>query len=184
MRVISGEARGRTLKSVPGSATRPTADRVRQTIYDILGSVRGKDVLDLFAGTGALGLEALSRGASSARFVESSPIAARVIRSNIEMLGYQDRATVSELDVRKLLLGRIPIGFDLIFCDPPYQAGVSYLGGVLKSLGERGWVAPGGMVVVESASGASFEKIGDLTEIRRKTFGQTQVTFLTRAKTS
>ena len=92
MRIISGEARGRHLRAPRGDATRPTADRVRQALFDVLGSPADLAVLDLFAGTGALGLEALSRGARRAVFVDEAEPAIRVVRQNVEALGYGDRA--------------------------------------------------------------------------------------------
>jgi 16S rRNA (guanine966-N2)-methyltransferase len=125
VRVIAGTHRGRLLRAPPGTATRPTADRVREAIFDVLSSMtamEGKTVLDLFAGSGAMGIEALSRGASGAVFVESDTGALRVIRANLSALGLEDRATV----VRAEALGWLatPAGsaarFDLALCDPPY----------------------------------------------------------------
>ncbi len=121
MRIVGGEARGRALRAVPGHATRPTADWVRQSLFDALGQrMDGLRVLDLYAGTGALALEALSRGAAQAVLVESDPRASAVIAANLATLGYEDRA--------RLVRGRLPEAlerlrgerFDLVFSDPPY----------------------------------------------------------------
>src|SRR5574340_694484 len=103
MRIISGEARGRHLRAPRGAATRPTADRVREALFNILGDVAGLAVLDLFAGTGALGLEALSRGAASAVLVDNAEAAVRVIQANVALLGYEDRSRVLRLDVVRAL---------------------------------------------------------------------------------
>ena len=121
MRIVGGEARGRVLRAVAGQATRPTADRVRQSLFDALGqTMEGLRVLDLYAGTGALALEALSRGAAHAVLVESDPRACAVISANLAALGYEERS--------RLLRARLPEAlehlrgerFDLVFSDPPY----------------------------------------------------------------
>lgn len=121
MRIVGGQARGRVLRAVPGQATRPTADRVRQSLFDALGQrMDGLRVLDLYAGTGALALEALSRGAAHAVLVESDARASAVIAANLAALGYEDRS--------RLLRARLPEAlerlrgerFDLVFSDPPY----------------------------------------------------------------
>jgi 16S rRNA (guanine966-N2)-methyltransferase len=119
MRIVAGAYKGRRLHSPQGSSTRPTADRVREALFSILGDVSGARVLDLFAGTGALGLEALSRGASSAVFVERDPRAAAVIRRNVEAVGAVE-ATVRQRDVLAFL-GDERGTYDLVFADPPYD---------------------------------------------------------------
>ncbi len=124
MRVIAGSARGRKLLCPPGHKVRPTPDRVREALFSILGeAVPGARVADLFAGTGALGLEALSRGADSALFVEKDRRTAELLRKNIEGCGFGDRAQVMVADSVILLSRGIPGGADLVFLDPPY-AGV------------------------------------------------------------
>src|SRR5687767_14198505 len=124
MRIIAGDWRGRVIESPPGLATRPTADRVRETLFSMLasrlGSLEGLRVADLFAGSGALGLEALSRGAAFACFVENNPKAASVIRANIADLGALDRVQV--LGGSALVLPKSD-PFDLVFADPPYAPG-------------------------------------------------------------
>jgi len=121
VRVIAGSHRGRHLRAVPDAVTRPTSDRVREAVFDILGSLvdmEGWSVVDLFAGSGAMGIEALSRGAASAVFVDDSPEALRVVRDNLDALGMADRAQVVRLDVLRFL--ERPQRFDLALCDPPY----------------------------------------------------------------
>ena len=124
MRVIAGSCRGRLLRAPAGTVTRPTSDRVREAIFDVLGSLvdlEGMSVADLFAGSGAMGIEALSRGAASTVFVEDAPAAVRSIRDNLATLGIEDRARVVREDVL-LFLDR-PHQFDLALCDPPYEFG-------------------------------------------------------------
>jgi 16S rRNA (guanine966-N2)-methyltransferase len=122
VRVIAGSCRGRLLRAPPGTATRPTSDRVREAIFDVLGSLvdlDGLSVADLFAGSGAMGIEALSRGAASTVFVEDTPVAVGVVRSNLAMLGIEDRARVVRDEVLRFL--DRPHHFDLALCDPPYE---------------------------------------------------------------
>ena len=120
MRIVAGEFKGRRLRSPRGLRTRPTADRVREALFSMLGDVGGARVLDLYAGSGALGIEALSRGASSAVFVERDPRAAAVISANLATVGAE--AEVRRQDVMRFL-ARAEGGFDLVFCDPPYDSG-------------------------------------------------------------
>lgn len=121
MRIIAGEARGRRLFAPPGRDTRPTLDRVRESLFSILQSrLPGATVLDLFAGSGALAFEALSRGAKRAVLVDSDRCAQAAIRRNLEALGYADRATLLPMDWRRAL-ERLSGEFDLIFLDPPYR---------------------------------------------------------------
>ena len=120
MRVVAGELRGRRLKSPPGRAIRPTADSVREALFSILGDVSGLRVLDLFAGSGALGIEALSRGAAAAVFVDSSPRAVTAIRANLESLELD--ATVRRRDALSFLGDRqAGSGYQIVFVDPPYH---------------------------------------------------------------
>jgi 16S rRNA (guanine966-N2)-methyltransferase len=121
MRVIAGTLRGRRLQAPPGRDTRPTSDRVREALFSILGPLDGESVLDLFAGSGALGIEALSRGAASALFCDRSPAAARAVRRNLQVLGL--RAEVVCDDARRVLRDARARGaaYDLLFLDPPYR---------------------------------------------------------------
>ena len=120
MRVVAGTARGRRLQAPPGSSTRPTADRVREATFNALGSLDALDgtVLDLFAGSGALGIEALSRGAAAATFVDDDGRALAAVRANLEATGLTDRATVVRSDAIRYLAGACPVGLALL--DPPY----------------------------------------------------------------
>jgi 16S rRNA (guanine966-N2)-methyltransferase len=133
VRVIAGSCRGRLLRAPAGAVTRPTSDRVREAIFDVLGSLvdlEGMSVADLFAGSGAMGIEALSRGAASTVFVEDAPAAVGAIRANLAALGIGDRARVVREDVL-LFLDR-PHQFDVALCDPPYE--FASWDGVLASL--------------------------------------------------
>ena len=121
MRVVAGRHRGRRLKSPAGTGTRPTADRVREALFSILGPVEGLHVLDLYAGSGALGIEALSRGAASATFVDSDSRAADVIRANLAALGEDAEVVVG--DAVAWLDGASGAAFDLVLADPPYDSG-------------------------------------------------------------
>lgn len=124
MRIIGGEARSRQIEAPKGMDTRPTQDKVRESLFNILRwDLEGRIVLDLFAGSGALGLEALSRGAAYAVFVDSSLQAAKIVESNVERLGFADRAKVIRADWKatvSTLAPRLKGGFDLVFLDPPY----------------------------------------------------------------
>jgi 16S rRNA (guanine966-N2)-methyltransferase len=149
MRIIGGEARGRRLRAPRGAATRPTADRVREALFDLIGEVTGLRVLDLFAGTGALGLEALSRGAARAVLVDQAEAAVRVMRANIDALGYGARARVLRQDVGRALR-RLADGserFDLVFLDPPYGTTQGEL--ALGELGSGELIGSGALVVAE-----------------------------------
>ena len=120
MRVVGGDLRGRTLRAVPGRSTRPTADRVRQSLFDVLGQrCDGLRVLDLYAGTGALSLEALSRGGAHATLIERDAKAAQIIERNARELGCADRCTLLRDEVARAL-HRLAGAFDLVFSDPPY----------------------------------------------------------------
>lgn len=148
MRIVAGKWRGRVIEAPPGQATRPTADRVRETLFSMLasrlGSFEDLRVADLFAGSGALGFEAISRGAASATFVESDAKAAAVIRRNAEKLG----ATAQVLGSSALALPRSQ-PFDLIFADPPYAAGAGTA--VLQAVETAGWLASGGWISIETS---------------------------------
>ncbi len=146
MRVIAGRWGGRRLQAPPGDATRPTSDRVREALFSVLGDrVDGARVLDLFAGSGALGIEALSRGAASATFVDSAPAAIRSLTANLSALGAD--AEVRRADVRRFLGAASATGrhYDLVFLDPPYRL-AGRLGGA-GAAGVRAVLAPGGVVV-------------------------------------
>jgi 16S rRNA (guanine966-N2)-methyltransferase len=152
-RIISGTAGGRRLK-VPRAGVRPTGDRAREGLFNSLGSLLDLDgarVLDLYAGSGALGLEALSRGAAEAVFVENGGGVLPVLRDNIAAVGVRG-AVVLPASVPAVVAGPATAGFDLVFADPPYAAPVAEVLGVLSGLVENGWLAPDAVVVVERSS--------------------------------
>lgn len=155
VRIVAGVAGGRRL-AVPPRGTRPTSDRVREAVFSALQARRdlhGARVLDLYAGSGALGLEALSRGAGYVRFVESDRPAVAVLRRNVEALGWggSDGAAVwvSAGDVPAVLRGDPGLPYDVVFADPPYALGDGALGGVLSALVDGGWLASAALLVVE-----------------------------------
>jgi 16S rRNA (guanine966-N2)-methyltransferase len=155
-RIIAGEAGGRRLAVPPGEGTRPTSDRVKESVFSALGPARlvGARVLDLYAGSGALGLEALSRGAADALLVEREGAAARAIRANIETLGFGDRAGLRVGSVVAVLAGRAPEHrFDLALLDPPYDVSGQEVEEAVRFLVEREWLTPEATVVVERPAG-------------------------------
>lgn len=147
MRIIGGLAKGRRLASPKGDGTRPMTDRVREAIFNII-DVDGADVLDLFAGTGSIGLEALSRNAATCRFVERDRGMAATLRKNIEAVGLGGE--VSEASVERFLAGP-PTPVHLVFCDPPYPMPLAEVEAILVLLDE--WLAPGGWVVLHRPTG-------------------------------
>jgi len=180
MRIIAGEMRGRQLKAVEGIHTRPTSDKVKGAIFNVLGDkVLNARVLDLFAGTGSLAIEALSRGSQDAILVEKSREAHDVIRKNIEQMGVSLKAKLLLLDAFKYI-GRYPDEvFDLIFLDPPYREGL-----VLKAiltLKEHACLSSDGVIVAETAKDEDLD--GDIYPFEiRKTgqYGDTKVWYLQR----
>ncbi len=155
MRVIAGTYRSRILKSLKGLALRPTSDRLRETLFNVLGAgVEGSRFIDLFAGTGAIGIEALSRGAAEVVFVENHAAATTLIRRNLESLGIRKGATVLAADALRgleLLAFRKKNKsslYDYVFLDPPYAAARDYAR-VLESLGSGSLLTPGGVVIAE-----------------------------------
>ncbi len=178
MRIIAGEWRGRSIEAPPGQATRPTADRVRETLFSMLASRLGSfeqlRVADLFAGSGALGLEALSRGAVTATFVESDRAALDAIKRNADKLGATDRARV--FGGSALALPRSD-PFDLILADPPYLPGCG--SSAIQAVVKAGWLAPGGWLSVETARGDLVDPLGLIIETTRDV-GRAKVTLLRR----
>ena len=176
MRIIAGKWRGRPIEAPPGMATRPTADRVRETLFSMLagrlGSFEDLRVADLFAGSGALGLEALSRGAASATFVENDSKAGAIIRRNAEKLG----APIQVLAGSALALPRSG-PFDLIFADPPYAAGSG--SAVVEAVAKAGWLAPGGWMSVETSRSDNVDP-GELAIETVRDVGRARLTLLRR----
>ncbi len=149
MRVIAGALRGRPLRAPRGNRTRPTADRVRQALFSVLGDVRGARVADLYAGSGALGIEALSRGAEHAVFVESSRAAVGAIRDNLRALALEERATVLPLGVERAGRQLAQHGpYDLVLCDPPWPEIDRALAALARALAPT-QLAAGARVVIE-----------------------------------
>ena len=150
MRIISGSARGRRLKELQGMDTRPTTDKVKEALFNIIQfDIEGRQVLDLFGGTGQLGLEALSRGAAHATFVDLRKEAVGIIRENLSLTGFSDRATVVQGDYLAFLT-RCREKFDLIFLDPPYQSDL--LDRALETIARFDILREHGIIVCESAA--------------------------------
>lgn len=178
MRVAAGEAKGRRLRVPRGVAVRPTQDRVREAIFNALGErVVDSEVLDLFAGVGTLGIEALSRGARRAVFVELDPRTAAGLRANLQAAGLTGRAEVWRADALRALRRLAQRGdrFDLVFLDPPYRSG--WLGRALRALSDSPVLREGAVVVAEGARDEPVETEG-LEVTWRRTYGDTAVTFL------
>lgn len=174
MRIIAGEARGRRLKSIRGTTTRPTLDRVKESIFNMLGpSLYSISVLDLFAGFGGLGLEALSRGAESVIFVEKEYRNVKIIKENIKICGFVDRAQVERKDVFAFLSGAGG-SYDLILMDPPYGGGLALR--AVKQINKEGIIAQQGLIVVEHGLNDKMEELPDLDIIKEKTYGDTCIT--------
>jgi 16S rRNA (guanine966-N2)-methyltransferase len=156
-RVIAGEAGGRRLAVPDGRNTRPTSDRAREglfaTIVSLTGALDGARVLDLYAGSGAVGLEALSRGAEHVLLVESGARAARVIRDNVEAIALPGAEVVTDRVERTLTRGPAPAEkYDVVFADPPYALPGDEVSAMLQALETNGWLAPGALVIVERAT--------------------------------
>ncbi len=176
MRIVAGEFRGRRLHAPRGQSTRPTSDRNRETLFNVLqhrfpGLLDEARVLDLFAGTGALGLEALSRGARFCLFVEISAPARGLIRENIETLGLQGRSRIFRRDATRLGPAGTMAPFDLVLADPPYgkELGEAALAAAVAG----GWLADGAVTVVEEAQSASFTPPPDFDPLDRIASGET-----------
>lgn len=183
MRVVGGDLRGRALATPKDQAIRPTSDRLRQTVFDILAHARGDPVagarvLDLFAGTGAMGIEALSRGAGFCLFVDSDVEARGLIRRNLEALGLTGRARLYRRDATGLgpLGGMAP--FTLAFADPPYGKGLGEA--ALAAAASGGWLAPGALAVLEEASSAAIAPIPGLNVVDRRRAGASELIFFRR----
>ncbi len=173
-RVIAGSARGRQLR-VPPAGVRPTGDRAREGLFNSLGSLTdltGARVLDLYAGSGAVGLEALSRGAVEAVFVESGPRVLPVLKANLAALGLPGGRVLAG-SVPTVVDRPAPAAFDVVFADPPYAVGTDVVLRVLAALTGRGWLAPGAVVVVERSSrDAVWEWPTPLTGLRDRRYGE------------
>ena len=180
MRVIAGKYRSRTLRSLKGQALRPTSDRLRETLFNILGAaMQGAAFIDLYAGTGAVGIEALSRGARSAIFIEHHAPTAALIRRNLDSLGIGKEAEILSVDVLRGIerLETRHAHAQFIFLDPPYAASEEYES-ALAYLGESSLVAPGGRVIAEHLKTRSLpERIGELELARVVSQGDAALSF-------
>ena len=180
MRIIAGQWRGRPLIAPKGTETRPTADRTREGLFSMLvsrlGSFEGLRVLDLFSGSGALGLEALSRGAAHCTFVEQDGAALDVLRGNIAKLNAAPQCDVRAQSV--MTLGPAPAPYDLLLLDPPYRSGAGAV--ALERCLRLGWLAPGALVTVETAKGEAVTVEGFEAEAER-VYGKAMITVLRSA---
>ena len=179
MRIVGGRFRGRPLAAPSSEAIRPTSDRLRETIFNILthafdDPVEGARVIDLFAGTGAMGLEAMSRGAAFALLVDDSAAARGLIRENVDRLGLGGTTRLFRRDATRLGPAGQNGTFSLLFCDPPY--GRELAAPALVSAAKGGWLQPGTMAIVEERAGA-FEVPAGFEEVDRRQAGETDVTF-------
>jgi 16S rRNA (guanine966-N2)-methyltransferase len=178
MRIVGGRLKGRVLKTPSSRVIRPTSERLRESIFDILehrfpGRIEGARVLDLFAGSGALGAEALSRGARFALFVDNGAEARAVLRANVEALALGGVTRIWRADATRL--GSAPAGgpFALAFLDPPYGHGLA--DPALASLVEGGWLEPNALCIVEEAAKAVIAGREGLTRIDERIYGDTQI---------
>lgn len=184
MRIVSGQYRGKSLMAPPGQGTRPTSDRARESLFNILEhapwspGVGGLRVIDLFAGSGALGLEALSRGATFALFVETDAAARGAIRDNIEALGVFGVTRIHRRDAADLGARPSSAGppFDLAFLDPPYAKGLGER--CLGQLAEHGWLTPGAVVVFERGVDEPKGDLQGYEPLDERVYGAARVLFL------
>jgi 16S rRNA (guanine966-N2)-methyltransferase len=181
MRITGGRFRSRTLVPLDGSSIRPTSDKVREALFNILVhgtadfQIDAARVLDLFAGTGALGLEALSRGAAYGLFVEDDPGARGILRQNIEALGLTGTSKVWRRDATKLGAARPMPTFQLAFVDPPYEKGLGER--ALAAALDGGWLAPGAVCVLEERAGIGVVIPAALTPVDSRIYGDTALHF-------
>ena len=176
MRVISGTARGRKLFSPEGMDTRPTSDRVKEAIFNIISpEIRAARVLDLFAGSGALGIEALSRGAESAVFVENNKTAQEVLTKNIEITRFDDKSKVFCLSYDAYLESASE-KFDIVFLDPPYKSG--YYKKALELLKDFNLLSEGGIVIAEYEYGQTLPSVLGYELLKDRKYGKTSVAVL------
>lgn len=181
MRIVAGAFRGRALAAPKSDAIRPTSDRTREAVFNVIAHrwperLEGARVLDLFAGTGALGLEALSRGASFCVFIEEGAEGRGLIRDNVEAFGLQGRTKIFRRDATALGAVGTLSPFSLVFADPPYGKGFG--GPALKAARDGGWMAPGALCVVEEAAAAPFAAPPGFEIAEERLYGDTIVRFI------
>jgi len=183
LRVVAGSLRGRRLVAPTGDAVRPTQDVVKEAVFSALdarGAIRDATVLDLYAGTGSLAIEALSRGATRAVLVERDRAALAALTQNVEQLDLGARTAVVRLDVDRFLAGRPPgeAPFDLVVADPPYDTTDDTIRGLVRALGAPGWLAVGAVVAVERPARAGVAVPEGFRACWERTFGDTLVFFV------
>ncbi|WP_315766028.1 MULTISPECIES: 16S rRNA (guanine(966)-N(2))-methyltransferase RsmD [unclassified Bradyrhizobium] len=181
MRVVGGRLKGRNIASPASREIRPTQDRLRESVFNILihaydNPIEGARVLDLFAGTGALGIEAVSRGAAFVLFVDNGAEARALLRNNVEALALGGVTKVYRRDATNLGPARPIEPFSLVFLDPPYGKGLAEK--ALLSLREGGWLVPSALVVVEEAKAAAFKAPDGFEELERRAYDDTEFVFL------
>ncbi len=181
MRIVGGRLRGRALAAPKSMAIRPTADRLREALFNILAHaygdpVAGARVLDLFAGSGALGIEALSRGAAFVLFIDDSAEARALLRENVAALGLGGVSRIFRRDATRLGPAHPLEPFSLAFLDPPYGQGLAEK--ALASARDGGWFAPDALIVVEEATKANFAAPERFTEVERRRYDETEFVFL------
>jgi len=184
MRIVAGKHRGRPLQGPSGDAVRPTSDRARESLFNILehgkfahgglSPVRDVRVLDVFCGTGALGLEALSRGAAHATFLDTDPAALRIARHNTGMLGESKNATFLQADAAHPPRADAPCA--IVFLDPPYASGLATT--ALTALAAQGWLAAGAIAVVETSGREDVTPPAAFTCVDERRYGKAKLTFL------
>ena len=181
MRVVGGRLKGRNLAAPASRDIRPTADRLRESLFNILihaydNPIADARVLDLFAGTGALGIEAVSRGAKFALFVDNGAEARALMRNNVEALGLGGATKIYRRDATLLGPAHPVEPFTLVFLDPPYAKGLAEK--ALVSLRDGGWLTPGALLVVEEAKAAAFKAGEGFVELERRAYDDTEFVFL------
>jgi 16S rRNA (guanine966-N2)-methyltransferase len=181
MRIVGGRLRGRTIVAPRSDAIRPTADRLREALFNVLvhryaDPVTGARVLDLFAGTGALGLEASSRGAAFVLFVDDGAEARALLRENVAALGLGGATRIFRRDATKLGPAHPLEPFSLTFLDPPYGKGLAEE--ALAAARDGGWLSPDALAVVEEATSAKFKTPDGYEELERRDYGDTELVFL------
>jgi len=179
MRIVGGSLRGRPITGPQDESVRPTADRVRESVFNILAhgvpdlELEGARVIDLFAGTGALGIEALSRGAAFCLFIDSDADARALIRTNIEKFGLTGITRIFRRDATDLGPAGTMAPFNMAFLDPPYDQGLNER--ALLSLAEGGWLTRGAIVIAEERAGANVALPEMFAELDRRTYGDSQI---------
>ena len=181
MRIVGGDFRGRSLATPRSDDIRPTTDRTREAVFNVLAHrfgdrVAGARVLDLFAGTGALGLEALSRGGSYCMFIEESAEGRGLIRTNVEAFGLTGRTKIFRRDATKLGDAGTIQPFGLLFADPPYGKGLGEQ--ALVSARQGGWLVPGALCVVEETAAVPFGPVDGFEVLDERGYGETVIRFL------